>query len=87
MYKYINGQQVELTQTEVNEFNAGGNPDAEKIVRADRDAILSSTDWWVLPDRTATQEQLDYRTALRNLPQQEGFPGTVSWPTKPEQSK
>ena len=24
-----------------------------------------------------------YRTSLRNVPQQEGFPNEVTWPTKP----
>tara|TARA_R110000822_G_scaffold308411_2_gene436366 strand:+ start:836 stop:1096 length:261 start_codon:yes stop_codon:yes gene_type:complete len=86
MYKYVNGVLVELSEDEVNAFEAGDadNADALNIVRADRDALLAATDWWVLPDRNATQAQLDYRTALRNVPQQEGFPDNVSWPTKPE---
>tara|TARA_R110002126_G_scaffold24348_3_gene84858 strand:+ start:836 stop:1096 length:261 start_codon:yes stop_codon:yes gene_type:complete len=86
MYKYVNGVLVELSEDEVNAFEAGDadNADALNIVRADRDGLLATTDWWVLPDRTATQAQLDYRTALRNVPQQEGFPDNVSWPTKPE---
>jgi len=83
MYKYINGEKIALSQVEIDEFNAGGNPDAAKIIRSDRDAFLAATDWWVLPDRTATQAQLDYRKALRDLPQQEGFPDNVTWPTKP----
>lgn len=35
---------------------------------------------------TAEQQQAwaDYRQALLDLPQQEGFPHTVVWPTKPE---
>jgi hypothetical protein len=51
-------------------------------MRAERDALLAETDVWVLPDRTPTQEQLDYRQALRDLPAQEGFPD-VEFPTKP----
>lgn len=84
MYKYVDGQQVALTQAEIDDFNSGTNPDLANIIRAERNGLLTATDWWVLPDRTATQEQLDYRTALRNLPQQEGFPDNVNWPTKPE---
>jgi len=84
MYKYVDGERIELTQSEIDAFNAGGNPDAEKIIRADRNALLSGTDWWVLPDRTPTQAQLDYRSALRDLPQQGGFPDNVTWPEKPE---
>ena len=29
-------------------------------------------------------EWTDYRTLLLNVPEQSGFPGTVTWPTKPE---
>lgn len=84
MYKYVDGERIALTQPEIDAFNAGGNPDAEKIIRADRNALLSGTDWWVLPDRTPTQAQLNYRSALRDLPQQDGFPNNVTWPEKPE---
>lgn len=38
------------------------------LLRAERDALLAKCDWMVMPDRTATQEQLDYRQALRDLP-------------------
>ena len=36
--------------------------------RTERNRRLAETDWWVLPDRTPTQAQLDYRQALRDLP-------------------
>lgn len=84
MYKYVNGQQVALTQAEIDDFNNGTDPELANTVRAERNGLLAATDWWVLPDRTATQAQLDYRTALRNLPDQAGFPDNVTWPTKPE---
>jgi len=53
-------------------------------LRAERNALLSSTDWWVLPDRTPTQEQLDYRQALRDITNTYQSLDTVVWPTKPE---
>lgn len=40
-----------------------------KILRQERDVKISQTDWWVLPDRTPTPEQLAYRQALRDLPE------------------
>lgn len=56
----------------------------EKIqIRAERDRLIAETDFWLLPDRIVTQEQLDYRQALRDVPQQEGFPENVIWPEKP----
>lgn len=57
--------------------------EAEDSVRAHRNFLISETDWWAGSDHTMTQLQSDYRTALRNVPQQSGFPYSVTWPTKP----
>ena len=48
-----------------------------------RNGLLAETDWWVLPDRTATQAQLDYRQALRDITNTYTSVQTVVWPTKP----
>ena len=67
-------------------------------VRQQRDKLLTETDWIVLRHKdeqenglstTLTTEQyqawLDYRQALRDLPNGEGFdPYNVEWPEKPE---
>ena len=53
-------------------------------LRAERNRLLAETDWWVLPDRTATPEQLAYRQALRDLPANTVDPANPVWPTKPE---
>ena len=56
---------------------------AEQI-RAERNRKLAETDWMVLPDvpiRQAEREAvLQYRQALRDIPQQRGFPEVVIWP-------
>ncbi len=52
-------------------------------LRAERDRRIAETDWWVLPDRTATQAQLDYRQALRDITNTYTSLDTVVWPTKP----
>ena len=52
-------------------------------VREERNALLAETDWWAVSDRTMTQAETDYRQALRDVPQQEGFPTDITWPTKP----
>ena len=54
-----------------------------KLLRAERNRRLSETDWWVLPDRTATQAQLDYRQALRDITNTYTSLDDVVWPTKP----
>ena len=53
-------------------------------VRATRNDLLQKPDWGALSDVTMSAEMSAYRQALRDLPAQEGFPYTVTWPTKPE---
>lgn len=50
-------------------------------VRKKRDLFLQQSDWTQLIDAPVDREAwADYRQALRDLPQQEGFPGEVVWP-------
>jgi len=53
-------------------------------VRQDRNARLSESDWTQLADAPVDAAAWSaYRAALRDVPQQEGFPWDVTWPTKP----
>ena len=52
-------------------------------VREERNTLLAETDWWAVSDRTMTQAEIEYRQALRDVPQQGGFPVNITWPTKP----
>jgi len=56
---------------------------AEDNVRAHRNHLLSDTDWTALSDVTMTPEMATYRQALRDITEQEGFPYSVTWPSKP----
>lgn len=62
--------------------------EAKRAVRSKRDALLSESDYYLQPDYPATEEGLKavkaYRTDLRNVPQQTGFPYDVAWPEKPD---
>ncbi len=49
-------------------------------LRASIKKALEETDYYGLSDRTMTTEMRDYRQALRDIPQQEGFPDNVTWP-------
>ena len=67
------------------------NAEPMRLLRLERNQKLKETDWWCCSDRTPTQAQLDYRTALRNLPStaspsldEDGNLTGVTWPTKPE---
>jgi hypothetical protein len=59
------------------------NAEPIKSLRVKRNKLLSETDWWVLPDRTPTQEQLDYRQALRDITETYSSLDDVIWPVKP----
>lgn len=53
-------------------------------VRAARNALLAACDWTQLPDAQADQTAwAAYRQALRDVPQQPGFPLSVVWPVQP----
>lgn len=57
-------------------------------VREKRDRMLAESDFFVMSDYPSTEEGLTevktYRQALRDVPNQEGFPHSVVWPVKPE---
>ena len=51
--------------------------------RVKRNGLLAETDWWASTDITASEDQLLYRQALRDVPSQETFPFHINWPVKP----
>ena len=52
-------------------------------LRQQRDQKLAATDWTASTDVTMTAEMTTYRQALRDVPQQEGFPNEIDWPVEP----
>ena len=61
----------------------GVDPSKAKEIRNERNQLLSETDWMAGSDVTMSTAWRTYRQALRDVPSQEGFPNTVTWPTKP----
>ena len=83
----VAGPQYVFDGSKVNRvFTVEAIPDEEKAaqVRAERNDKLSETDWRFRSDMTPSQAWIDYCVALRNVPEQAGFPWDVQWPTKPE---
>jgi hypothetical protein len=80
----------EEVESKIEELKAA---EPMRLLRIERDRLISETDWWVLPDRTPTPEQLSYRQELRDLPDTAspildftnrlGISG-VDWPVKPQ---
>jgi len=59
-----------------------------RLLREKRNQLLAATDWMTVSDRTITQAQIDYRQALRDLPEtadpqldEQGNLTNVTWPT------
>ena len=54
-------------------------------IRSERNAKLSATDWTQVADAPVDKEAwAAYRQALRDVPDQSGFPWAVEWPVQPE---
>jgi hypothetical protein len=54
-------------------------------VRDERNYKIAASDWTQLSDSPVDQEAWAvYRQALRDVPEQAGFPWNVTWPSKPE---
>ena len=55
--------------------------------RQKRDRLIAATDYLVTPDYPIESDRLAkvkiYRQALRDIPEQSGFPRTITWPDKP----
>lgn len=57
----------------------------QAVIRAERDRLVAQTDWTQGKDIPDSVSQLwaPYRQDLRDVPQQAGFPWTISWPLPP----
>lgn len=84
MSKFVtweNGQRVirDMTEDEI----ASLVPTAEEI-RSRRNLRLAECDWTQVADAPVDQVAwASYRQALRDIPEQAGFPHDVAWPAKP----
>ena len=54
--------------------------------RQKRDRLIAATDYLVTPDYPISDDRLAkvkiYRQALRDIPEQSGFPRSITWPDK-----
>ena len=67
-----------------DEAKAAHDAAQAKNVREDRNQRLAACDWTQLPDASVDKTAwAAYRTALRDVPSQAGFPWEVAWPVKP----
>ena len=86
------GQQPskEEVEAKIKELDAA---EPMRLLRIERDKKIALTDWRVLPDQTPTDDWINYRQALRDLPASaspkldsnyELDSSSFTWPTEPE---
>ncbi len=67
-----------------DEGKAAKDAEHAKSIRQERNTKLSASDWTQLTDaKVDSLAWANYRQQLRDLPEQEGFPWEVIWPTEP----
>ena len=86
------GQQPskEEVEAKIKELDAA---EPMRLLRIERDKKIALTDWRVLPDQTSSDDWINYRQALRDLPASvtpkldsnyELDFSSFTWPTEPE---
>ena len=65
---------------------AGDVDEAAEAAREYRNKLLEETDCMMVSDRPLANAQawVDFRQALRDIPESEGFPLAIVWPERPE---
>ena len=90
--EWIDSSQTKPTETEVtNKIAALDAAEAMKLLRVERDARISKTDWRASSDLTLTDAWKTYRQALRDIttqtPKLDSFYeldlSSFTWPTEP----
>ena len=81
------GQHIEADEHGHPVLRDAPAPDNDALAdaaRVCRDALITATDYLLMPDYPISAEQLAevraYRQALRDVPLQAGFPQTIDWP-------
>ena len=76
-----------VTEEEYNPEDEMTDEELASRVRMRRNSMISHTDFYVQPDYPSDPEGLEavkaYRQALRDIPEQSGFPRNVQWPAMP----
>ena len=66
------------------EYLASKDDRVASRLRAERNQLLTASDWTQISDSTADKAAwATYRQALRDITKQAGFPWIVEWPVQP----
>lgn len=87
IHKYIVNK-IRLGEIEIQPCYAISSEVKASNCRSKRDSLLAETDKYMTIDYPITEECRaafrEYRQALRDITEQEGFPDNVIWPVMPE---
>lgn len=88
-YQLVRGDNLEWIVQAIPEKSAQEKfEEAAQAARIQRGSLISETDYLLMADYPISDETLkavqDYRQALRDVPEQEGFPFDIKWPEKPK---
>lgn len=64
-------------------WSAGARDRLAAEIKTERNKRLYLSDWRFRSDMTPSQAWKDYCQALRDVPQQAGFPYSFTWPVEP----
>jgi hypothetical protein len=92
LYCCDNGEVREFTEAEYAQWAIDNEHyltvDLPNQIRQKRNSLLAQSDWTQVSDSPLNAEQKTewtiYRQALRNLPEQSGFPANVVFPEQPK---
>jgi len=86
---YDSESTIKITQEELdNKIAELEAAEPKRLLRQQRNQLLQQSDWMAVSDRVMTQAQIDYRQALRDLPEtadpqldENGQLTNVTWPS------
>jgi|TARA_B110000858_G_C17732937_1_gene441056 hypothetical protein len=91
MKKIVNNVSIDMTSQEIEAYNQAPIDMLPIIIREQRnekllqevDPLVTNPLRWAELTEDKQAEWTQYRTDLLNIPEQSGFPNTITWPTKP----
>ena len=92
--EWLDSKQTQPTETEIySKISELDIAEPMRLLRIERDKKIAQTDWRVLPDQTPSDDWINYRQALRDLPASASPKldsnyeldfSSFTWPTEPE---
>ena len=92
--EWLDSSQTKPTETEINsKISSLDSAEPMRLLRIERNKKIAETDWRMLPDQTPSDDWINYRQALRDLPASASPKlnsnydldfSSFTWPTEPE---